>query len=147
MQNLSFVSYVNHYVDQSLATLLMMSGFRRYIAEYTVANSWRYPIRRRVIFASAGLKVAFHEKVGKKLESFQVKSRKKVGKSRNLIAKSRNKFDKLTKTSCTYLLTLILHDSSRKLQSQDIRAVLLQETLRSYYTCCCQPEIFLKFIN
>ena len=53
VQNVSFVSYVNHYVDQSLATMLMTSGFRRYIAEYTVANSWRYPIRRRVIFSSA----------------------------------------------------------------------------------------------
>ena len=31
----------------------MTSGFRQYIAEYTVANFWRYPIRRRVIFASA----------------------------------------------------------------------------------------------
>ena len=39
VQNLSFSSDVNHYVDQSLATLLLTSGFRRYIAEYTVANS------------------------------------------------------------------------------------------------------------
>ena len=30
---------VSHYVDQSLATLLLTSGFRRYIAGYTVANS------------------------------------------------------------------------------------------------------------
>ena len=30
---------VNHYVAQSLATLLLTSGFRRYIAGYTVANS------------------------------------------------------------------------------------------------------------
>ena len=29
----------NHYVDQSLATLLQTSGFQRYIAGYTVANS------------------------------------------------------------------------------------------------------------
>ena len=43
----------NHYVNQSQATSLMTSGLRRYIAEYTVANSWRYPIRRRVIFADA----------------------------------------------------------------------------------------------
>ena len=39
VQNVSFVSDVNHYVDQSLATLLLTSGFRRYIAGYTVANS------------------------------------------------------------------------------------------------------------
>ena len=38
-KNVSFVSYVNHFVDQSLATLLLTSGFRRYIAGYTVANS------------------------------------------------------------------------------------------------------------
>ena len=30
----------------------MTSGLRRYIAKYAVANSWRYPIRRRVIFDS-----------------------------------------------------------------------------------------------
>ena len=36
---LAFVSDVNHYVGQSLATLLLTSGFRRYIAGYTVANS------------------------------------------------------------------------------------------------------------
>ena len=29
------------------------SGFRQYIAGYTVANLWPYPIRRRVAFASA----------------------------------------------------------------------------------------------
>ena len=39
VQNVSFVSDVNHCVDQSLATLLLTSGFRRYIAGYTVANS------------------------------------------------------------------------------------------------------------
>ena len=39
VQNVSFVSAVNHYVDQSLATLLLTSGFRRYIAGYTVANA------------------------------------------------------------------------------------------------------------
>ena len=39
VQNVSFVSDVNHYVDQSSATLLLTSGFRRYIAGYTVANS------------------------------------------------------------------------------------------------------------
>ena len=39
VQNVSFVSDVNQYVDQSLATLLLTSGFRRYIAGYTVANS------------------------------------------------------------------------------------------------------------
>ena len=39
VQNISFVSDVNHYVDQSLVTLLPTSGFRRYIAGYTVANS------------------------------------------------------------------------------------------------------------
>ena len=39
MQNVSFVSDVNHFVDQSLATLLLTSGFRRYIAGYTFANS------------------------------------------------------------------------------------------------------------
>ena len=31
----------------------MTLGFRQYIAGYTVANLWRYPIRRRVAFASA----------------------------------------------------------------------------------------------
>ena len=39
VQNIGFVSDVNHYVDQSLATLLLTSDFRRYIAGYTVANS------------------------------------------------------------------------------------------------------------
>ena len=39
VHNVSFVSDVNHYVDQSLATLLLTLGFRRYIAGYTVANS------------------------------------------------------------------------------------------------------------
>ena len=32
---------------------VMASGFRQYIAEYTVANFWRHPIRRRIIFLSA----------------------------------------------------------------------------------------------
>ena len=31
----------------------MTSGFLQYIAGYTVANLWRYPITRRVAFASA----------------------------------------------------------------------------------------------
>ena len=39
VQNVSFVRDVNHYVDQSLSTLLLTSGFLRYIAGYTVANS------------------------------------------------------------------------------------------------------------
>ena len=39
VQNVRFVSDLNHYVDQSLATLLLTSGFRRYIAGYTVTNS------------------------------------------------------------------------------------------------------------
>ena len=39
VQNVSFVSDVNHYIDQSLATLLLTSDFRRYITGYTVANS------------------------------------------------------------------------------------------------------------
>ena len=43
----------NHYVNNSQAPLLMTSGRRRYIAEYTVANSWRYLVRRRVTLASA----------------------------------------------------------------------------------------------
>ena len=43
----------NNYANQSQATLLMTSMLRRYIAEYTDANSLRYPIRRRVTFASA----------------------------------------------------------------------------------------------
>ena len=38
----------NNYVNQSQATSLMTSVLRRYIAEYTDANSSRYPIRRRV---------------------------------------------------------------------------------------------------
>ena len=41
-----------HNVNQSQATLLVTSGLQWYI-EYTVSNSWRYPIRRRVIFARA----------------------------------------------------------------------------------------------
>ena len=32
---------------------VMTSDFRQYIAEYTVANFWRYPIRRHVTYASA----------------------------------------------------------------------------------------------
>ena len=32
---------------------VMTSDFRQYIAEYTVANFWRYPIRCRVTYASA----------------------------------------------------------------------------------------------
>ena len=32
---------------------VMTSDLRQYIAEYTVANFWRYPIRRRVTYASA----------------------------------------------------------------------------------------------
>ena len=52
-QNVSSPAMYNHDANQSQAMLLMMSGLRRYIAECTVANSWRYPVRRRVIFASA----------------------------------------------------------------------------------------------
>ena len=43
----------NNYVIQSQATSFMTSVFRRYIAEYTDAKFWRFPIRRRVTFASA----------------------------------------------------------------------------------------------
>ena len=43
----------NNYVTQSQATSLITSVLRRYIAEYTDANYWCYPIRRRVTFASA----------------------------------------------------------------------------------------------
>ena len=32
---------------------VMTSDLRQYIAEYTVAIFWRYPIRRRVTYASA----------------------------------------------------------------------------------------------
>ena len=32
---------------------VMTSDLRQYIAEYTVANFWRYPIRRRVTYATA----------------------------------------------------------------------------------------------
>ena len=32
---------------------VMTSDLRQYIAEYTVASFWRYPIRRRVTYASA----------------------------------------------------------------------------------------------
>ena len=32
---------------------VMTSDLRQYIAEYTIANIWRYPIRRRVTYASA----------------------------------------------------------------------------------------------
>ena len=38
---------------------VMMSDLRQYIAEYTVANFWRYPIRRRVTYASA-LELVFY---------------------------------------------------------------------------------------
>ena len=56
-QNWSFVS--NNYVNQSQATPLMISVLRWCIAEYTDANSWCYPNRRRVTFASA-LEVSFN---------------------------------------------------------------------------------------
>ena len=39
VQNVSFVSGVKYEVDQSLATLLLTSGFCWYIAGYTFANS------------------------------------------------------------------------------------------------------------
>ena len=39
VQNVSFVSDVNHFVDLFLSMLLLVSGLRRYIAGYTVANS------------------------------------------------------------------------------------------------------------
>ena len=32
---------------------VITSDLRQYIAEYTVANFWRYPLRRRVTYASA----------------------------------------------------------------------------------------------
>ena len=51
--NWSFVSNVKQLFNQSQATSLMTSVLRRYIAEYTDANSWRYPIRHHVAFASA----------------------------------------------------------------------------------------------
>ena len=43
----------SNYFNQSEATSLMTSVLRRYMAEYTNANSWRYPIRHRVTFAGA----------------------------------------------------------------------------------------------
>ena len=43
----------NNYVNQSQATSLMMLVLWRYITECTGTNSWRYPIRCRVTFASA----------------------------------------------------------------------------------------------
>ena len=43
----------NNYVNQSQAMSLTTLVLRRYIAEYTDTNSRRYPIRRRVTFASA----------------------------------------------------------------------------------------------
>ena len=52
--NVSLSALLNHDVNQSQATLLMTSDrIWRYIADCTVANSWRYRIRRRVIFDSA----------------------------------------------------------------------------------------------
>ena len=38
LRNVSVTSYEKHDVNQSQATLLMTLGFRRYIAEYTVAR-------------------------------------------------------------------------------------------------------------
>ena len=59
-----------HYGDQSQATLLMTSGFRQYITEYTVANFRCCQIRRRVIFSSA-LECDFH---GFKNDNFLMKN-------------------------------------------------------------------------
>ena len=43
---------------------VMTSDLRQYIAEYTVANFWRYPIRRRVTYASAlELSIFFRQKL------------------------------------------------------------------------------------
>ena len=47
------LSCADLYVNQSQSTSLMTSMLRRYIAGYTDAYSWRYPIRRRITFASA----------------------------------------------------------------------------------------------
>ena len=41
---------------------VMMSGLRQYIAGYTVANLWRYPIRRHVVFASVLEQALFYPK-------------------------------------------------------------------------------------
>ena len=49
----SAVSCVKPNASQWEATLRDDVGFATYIAEYTVANFWRYPIRRRVTYASA----------------------------------------------------------------------------------------------
>ena len=48
-ENLKYPLYVN----QSQAMSFITSVLRRYIAKHTDANSWRYPIRPRVLFASA----------------------------------------------------------------------------------------------
>ena len=39
--------------DNEKRPYVMTSDLRQYIAEYTVAIFWRYPIRRRVTYASA----------------------------------------------------------------------------------------------
>ena len=50
----SAMSCVKPNVSQWEATLRDDVGFATiYIAEYTVSNFWRYPIRRRVSYASA----------------------------------------------------------------------------------------------
>ena len=42
-----------HLSTNEKRSYIMTSGFQQYIAGYTVTNLWRYPIRRRVAFASA----------------------------------------------------------------------------------------------
>ena len=42
-----------HLSSNEKRRFVMTSDFRQYIAGYTIANLWRYPIRRRVAFANA----------------------------------------------------------------------------------------------
>ena len=49
----SAVSGVKQMLANEKRRYVMTLDFRQYIAEYTVANFWHYPIRRRVTYASA----------------------------------------------------------------------------------------------
>ena len=51
--NWSFVSNIKQLRQPITMESLMTSVLQRYIAEYSNANSWPYPIRHRVTFASA----------------------------------------------------------------------------------------------
>ena len=51
--NLSVASFMPHIIQRNVTSLMMSNYFRQYIAGYTVANIWRYPIRCSVAKANA----------------------------------------------------------------------------------------------